>query len=118
MGSVVVVGSVNVDMVVRVPKLPGPGETGVGGEYWRAPGGRGGNQAVAAARVGADVSMLAAVGDDDLGTGAIDDIRAEGVEVGAVRRVEKVPTGVALIMVDSGGENLIAVASGANARLS
>jgi ribokinase len=115
---VVVVGSVNVDMAVRVAELPAPGETVVGGEYWRAPGGKGGNQAVAAARVGADVSMLAAVGDDDLGTGAIDDLRAEGIDVGVVRRVEGVPTGVALIMVDSGGENLIAVASGANARLS
>jgi ribokinase len=113
-----VVGSLNVDMVVRVAQLPGPGETVVGGEYWRAPGGKGGNQAVAAARAGADVSMLAAVGDDDLGTGAIDDLRAEGVDAGLVRRLAGVPTGVALIMVDSGGENLIAVASGANARLS
>src|SRR3982074_2136877 len=107
MGSVAVVGSVNVDMVVRVPKLPGPGETVVGGEYWRAPGGKGGNQAVAAARVGADVSMLAAVGDDDLGAGAIEDLRAEGVDVGVMRRVEGVPTGVALLVFDSGGENLI-----------
>jgi ribokinase len=113
-----VVGSVNVDMVVRVANLPGPGETVVGGEYWRAPGGKGGNQAVAAARVGAEVSLLATVGDDDLGVGAIDDLRAEGVDVDAVRRVKGVATGVALIMVDSEGENLIAVASGANARLS
>jgi ribokinase len=117
-GSVAVVGSVNVDMVVRVANLPGPGETVVGGEYWRAPGGKGGNQAVAAARVGAEVSLLATVGDDDLGVGAIDDLRAEGVDVDAVRRVKGVATGVALIMVDSEGENLIAVASGANARLS
>ena len=115
---VVVVGSVNVDMAVRVAELPAPGETVTGGEYWRAPGGKGGNQAVAAARIGGDVSLLAAVGDDDLGAGAIEDLRAEGVDVGVMRRVEGVPTGVALIMVDSGGENLIAVASGANARLS
>jgi ribokinase len=116
--AVVVVGSVNVDMAVRVAQLPGPGETVVGGEYWRAPGGKGGNQAVAAARIGGDVSLLAAVGDDDLGAGAIDDLHSEGVDVDAVRRVEGAPTGVALIMVDSSGENLIAVASGANARLS
>jgi ribokinase len=115
--SVVVVGSVNVDMVVRVAELPAPGETVVGGEYWRAAGGKGGNQAVAAARVGATVSLLAAVGDDDLGADAIYDLRGEGVDVDAVRRLEGVATGVALVMVDAEGENMIAVASGANARL-
>lgn len=115
---VVVVGSINVDLVVSVPRLPAPGQTVIGGEHWRAPGGKGGNQAAAAARLGAGVAIIAAVGDDDLGRDAIEDLRLRGVDVTGIRRVEGVPTGVALITVDGAGENQIAVASGANARLS
>jgi ribokinase len=115
--SVVVVGSINVDLVVSVPRLPAPGQTVIGGEHWRAPGGKGGNQAAAAARLGAGVALVASVGDDDLGRDAIEDLRLGGVDVTGIGRVNGVPTGVALIVVDGDGENQIAVASGANSRL-
>jgi ribokinase len=111
---VYVVGSVNADLVVRLPALPRPGETVTGGTFERHGGGKGANQAVAAARAGAAVRMVAAVGDDDLGAEAIAELEAEGVEVAAVQRLADTPTGVALIAVDEAGENQIAVASGAN----
>jgi ribokinase len=116
-GRVVVVGSVNVDLVVTIEALPRPGETVTGGTFARHGGGKGANQAVAAARLGADVALVAAVGRDDFGTGALDELAAEGVDVSAVVRRDE-PTGVALITVDGTGENSIAVASGANAALS
>ncbi len=109
----VVVGSVNVDHVVVAPALPGPGETVVGGDLARNGGGKGANAAVAAARLGADVRLLAAVGDDDLGEDALAELARDGVEVGAVARVGAA-TGAALIVVDEHGENQIAVAQGAN----
>ena len=111
---VVVVGSVNVDMVVHAERLPGPGETVAGGRLARTGGGKGANQAVAAARAGAAVALVGAVGDDDLGTEALDELRAAHVDVGAVQRLAGVATGVALIVVDRDGDNQIAVASGAN----
>jgi ribokinase len=114
---VVVVGSVNVDLVVTIGELPRPGETVTGGTFARHGGGKGANQAVAAARLGADVALVAAVGRDDLGAGALEELAAEGVDVSAVVRRDE-PTGVALITVDGSGENSIAVASGANAALS
>jgi ribokinase len=111
---VVVVGSVNVDMVVHAERLPGPGETVAGGRLERTGGGKGANQAVAAARAGAAVALIGAVGDDDLGTEALAALRAEHVDVSAVPRLADVATGVALIVVDRAGDNQIAVASGAN----
>lgn len=111
---VVVVGSVNVDMVVHAERLPGPGETVAGGRLARTGGGKGANQAVAAARAGAPVALVGAVGDDDMGTEALDELRAAHVDVGAVQRLAGVATGVALIVVDRDGDNQIAVASGAN----
>ncbi len=114
---VYVVGSVNVDLVVTAAALPRPGETVAGGSFERHGGGKGANQAVAAARLGADVRMIGAVGDDDLGAEAIALLEAEGVDVTAIARVPGSPTGVALIVVDEAGENQIAVASGANAEL-
>jgi ribokinase len=114
---VYVVGSVNVDLVVAAPSLPGPGETVVGGSFERHGGGKSANQAVAAARRGARVRMIAAVGDDDLGADALALLEAEGIDVGGVQRLEGEATGVALIVVDAAGENQIAVASGANAAL-
>jgi ribokinase len=114
---VVVVGSVNVDLVVTIGELPRPGETVTGGTFARHGGGKGANQAAAAARLGADVALVAAVGRDDLGAGALEELAAEGVDVSAVVRSDE-PTGVALITVDGTGENSIAVASGANAALS
>ena len=115
---VFVIGSINVDLVVRAETLPGPGETVTGGTFERHGGGKSANQAVAAARQGAAVRMIAAVGDDDLGEEAIALLEAEGIDVSAVQRLASTPTGVALIAVDEAGENQIAVASGANAELS
>ena len=116
-GDVYVVGSVNVDLVVTAATLPRPGETVAGGTFERHGGGKSANQAVAAARLGAHVRMVGAVGDDDLGEEALAALREEGVDVSAVARLEGSPTGVALIVVDEAGENQIAVASGANAEL-
>ena len=115
--SVLVVGSINVDLVVAAERLPAPGETVAGGRFERSGGGKGANQAVAAARAGAAVALVGAIGDDDFGTGTLDEVRAEGVDVSAVRRLRGVATGVALIVVDRAGDNQIAVASGANHEL-
>jgi ribokinase len=114
---VFVVGSINIDLVVRVERLPAPSETVTGGDFARHHGGKGANQAVAAARLGAAVTFVGAVGDDEHGRAALDDLRTEGVNTGGVAIVSDTPTGVALIVVDSHGENQIAVASGANGAL-
>jgi ribokinase len=116
-GEVIVVGSVNVDLIALVARLPGPGETVTGGVFERQGGGKSANQAVAAARVGARVRFVGAVGDDDAGRGALAGLREEGVHTDGVVRLTGVATGVALIIVDAAGENQIAVASGANAAL-
>jgi len=113
---VIVVGSINADLVVRAERLPSPGETVTGGRFSRHGGGKGANQAVAAARLGARVAMVGAVGGDDLAEEALALLAGEGVDVSAVSRAAA-PTGVALIAVDATGENQIAVASGANAEL-
>jgi len=112
--SVVVVGSSNTDMVIRSERLPRPGETVLGGEFFVAAGGKGANQAVAAARAGARVAFIAAVGRDMFGDQALRAFRAEGLDVSAVQRIPKHPSGVALIFIDREGENLIGVAGGAN----
>lgn len=114
-GRVVVVGAVNVDLVVAAERLPGPGETVVGPRVEHFGGGKGANAAVAAARAGADVLLIGAVGADDTGRAALDELRAEGVRVDGVAVLDGVPTGVALIVVDAAGENQIAVGAGANA---
>ena len=111
---VIVVGGVNVDLVVTATRLPGPGETVTGGTFEQHPGGKGGNQAVAAARLGADVRMIGAVGDDAFGAGARAALVAEGIDVSGLATDPEAPTGIALILVDATGENLISVASGAN----
>ena len=115
--AVVVAGSINVDLIVGVPTLPQPGETVLGERFVQQNGGKSANQAVAAARVGARVTMLGAVGADDLGRSALAGLQAAGVDIDACRVVEDTHTGLALIVVDAAGENQIAVASGANARL-
>ncbi|HUE72407.1 MAG TPA: ribokinase [Pirellulaceae bacterium] len=116
--SLVVLGSVNADLVIRGPKLPRPGETVLGGEFFRAAGGKGANQAVAAARAGRDtVIFLAAVGDDPFGRQSLAGLAAEGIDCQWIRTVGGSATGVALILVDPQGENLISVASGANLAL-
>jgi ribokinase len=114
----VVVGSLNSDLIVQVGSLPRPGQTVIGGAFERAGGGKGANQAVAAARVGAAVALVGAVGKDDFGAGLISDLDEEGVNTAGVVTLADAPTGVALIVVDERGENQIAVASGANRRLS
>ncbi|MEA2145173.1 MAG: ribokinase [Solirubrobacteraceae bacterium] len=116
-GQVIVVGSINVDVVVRVSRLPGPGETVAGGTLGRHGGGKGANQAVAAARAGAEVRLVGAVGDDDFGRSALDELGAEGVDCAGVSVAPGHATGVASIVVDEQGENQIAVASGANRAL-
>jgi ribokinase len=115
MGRVIVVGSVNVDLVVTSDRLPAPGETVIGGRFSQHHGGKGGNQAVAAARLGADVHFVGAVGDDPFGAQAGAALEAEGIDLTELRTLRSVATGVALILVDARGENSIAVASGANA---
>jgi ribokinase len=111
--AVVVVGSVNVDLVVTVARLPVPGETVTGGEFAVHHGGKGGNQAVAAARAGASVRMVAALGDDANGASAREALEVEGIDTSGLQ-VAAAPTGVALIVVERSGANQIAVASGAN----
>jgi ribokinase len=111
---VTVLGSLNMDISVTVPRLPGPGATVLGSPAQFAPGGKGANQAVAAARLGADVRMVGCVGDDDFGRQLLAALHAEGIDADAVRTVTSVPTGLAMIAVDEAGENLIIVASGAN----
>jgi ribokinase len=115
-GRVVVVGSINVDLVVNAERLPLPGETVLGGHFAEHPGGKGANQAVAAARVGAQVTIIGAVGTDARGDAALAGLIAEGVDVTRVRRVTQ-PTGVALIAVGPRGENQIVLAPGANDEL-
>ena len=118
-GSVVVIGAINVDLVVSGAPLPGPGRTVTGGVFAQHHGGKGGNQAVAAARAlgGPGAVIVGAVGNDTLGHDALDALRAEGVATSVAMR-PGVPTGVALICVDPDGENQISVAPGANAELS
>jgi ribokinase len=117
MPNIVVVGSANTDMVVKSSRIPGPGETVIGGEFLMAAGGKGANQAVAAARLGAHVTFVACLGDDVFGDQAIAGYEREGIDVSLIVRSAEAASGVALIIVDARGENSIAVASGANARL-
>jgi ribokinase len=115
--AVIVAGSINVDLIVGVPMLPGAGETVLGSRLIQQNGGKSANQAVAAARMGAAVTMLGAVGSDDLGHSALTGLEEAGVDIHCCRVIDGVHTGLALIVVDDAGENQIAVAPGANARL-
>jgi len=114
---VVVVGSSNTDMVVQTERLPDPGETVLGGDLVIAPGGKGANQAVAAARLGGEVAFIARVGKDVFGEEALKNFAREGLNIRFVIQDESAPSGVALIVVGPGGENIITVAPGANSRL-
>jgi ribokinase len=115
--SIVVVGSSNTDMVIQLDRIPRPGETVLGGEFVMAAGGKGANQAVAAARAGGDVTLVARLGRDFLGDNALAGFRKDHIRVDHVVRDKASPSGVALIFVAGDGENSIAVASGANGRL-
>ncbi len=113
--TVCVVGSINQDLVVHAPRLPLPGETLIGGPFEVHPGGKGANQAVAAARLGASVSMVGAVGADPSGAALLEALEQERVDVSNVSRRSGVATGVGVISVsDADGENSIIVAPGAN----
>ena len=113
--SVAVVGSANLDLVARTARLPRPGETVTGASFARIPGGKGANQAVAAARLGADARFVGAVGRDDFARQVLEAMRGDGVRAEVVELAA--PTGIALIVVDAVGENTIVVAPGANAEL-
>ena len=110
-----VVGSINLDLVVQAERLPRPGETVGGARLSRIPGGKGANQAVAAARLGAEVALVGCVGRDELADEALAEVREAGVEAAWLAR--EAPTGVALITVDGAGETTIVVAPGANSEL-
>ena len=114
---VVVIGSSNTDLSVRVPVLPSPGQTRIGRDFNRSPGGKGANQAVAARRAGAQVAFVVAVGNDPEGASAIEGYRQEEIDTRHIKVVPDRASGVALIVVDDKGRNLIAVAPGANAKL-
>jgi len=116
--NIVVVGSSNTDMVIQVPRLPLPGETVLGGRYSVSAGGKGANQAVAAARAGGHVSFISKVGNDDLGERALEGFRNEGIDTSHIKQDPDAPTGVAMIYVNDRAENCIAVAAGANENLS
>lgn len=114
---VTVVGSFNTDLVVHTPHMPVKGETILGGPYHTGPGGKGANQAVAAARLNADVAMVVKLGQDDLGDNAATNLRNEGISTDYVLRTDISHTGVAFIIVDENGENMIVVAPGVNTLL-
>ncbi len=114
---IVVVGSLNMDLIGRSPHIPAPGETVLGSDFSTAAGGKGANQAVAAARLGAQVTMVGCVGSDAYGQGLLAGLRADGVATQFVRVAADAHTGVALITVDDDGENSIVVVSGANWQL-
>jgi len=115
---IVVIGSCNTDMVIKTDRLPLPGETVIGGVFMMNPGGKGANQAVAAARLGGNVSFITKTGNDLFGKQAVELYKSENIKTDFIFSDTEHPTGVALINVDAGGENCIAVASGANAALS
>jgi len=117
MKKIVVVGSSNTDLIIKVPEIPRPGETLLGGEFMTFPGGKGANQAVAAARAGGDIIFIASVGDDSYGEEAIKGYKLDNINTGNVKICKGVPSGIAMITISDSGENAITVASGANARL-
>jgi ribokinase len=114
---ILVLGSSNTDMIIKLARIPRPGETLLGGKFATAAGGKGANQAVAAARAGGDVAFIARLGRDMFGDQALAGFKADKIDTRHILRDPKAPSGVALIFVSESGENSIAVASGANARL-
>ncbi|RSM31457.1 ribokinase [Aeromonas salmonicida] len=118
MNRLVVLGSVNADHVLRVPHFPRPGETLTGHSYQVVPGGKGANQAVAAARLGAPVSFIARIGDDAIGQQMRQGFEQDGIDVSTVELDETLPTGIAIIYVSDEGENSIGISAEANGALS
>lgn len=115
MADIVVLGSLNIDLSVRVPRIPLPGETISGSDLITSSGGKGANQAAACANLGCQVTLIGAVGQDDFGKRLKEGLRNSGVNVAYVNEEENVPTGTAMIMVDENGENVIVLSAGANA---
>lgn len=118
MAKVLVVGSINMDLVVRVPHSPRPGETVLGGDFETFPGGKGANQAVAASRMGGEVTMVGRVGSDNFGDTLIQGLVEDNIRTTYVIKDTGTPTGIAMIAVAANGENMIVVASGANYKVS
>lgn len=117
MKKIIVAGSANTDMVVKAKKLPLPGETILGGHFFMCAGGKGANQAVAAARLGGNVGLVAKLGNDSFGKQTIEGLKKEGIDTHHIFTDEQAPSGIALIIVNDEGENCIVVAAGANANL-
>ncbi len=116
-GKILVIGSSNTDLVVSTTRFPHPGETVLGNDFFMHPGGKGANQAVAAARLGAKVTFIAKVGDDLFGQAALASLTKEGIDISAVGKDSEMPSGIALITVNAQAENTIIVAPGANMHL-
>ncbi len=114
MKKILVIGSSNIDFVVNVPYMPAVGETIMGGDFTKIPGGKGANQAFACGKLGGDTAFLSTVGDDDLGQLMIHNLASAGVDTRSMRPVEGKPTGMALIYVNKQGNNSIVVVAGAN----
>lgn len=112
--NLLIIGSSNTDMVIKTSRLPAAGETVLGGKFEIFPGGKGANQAVAAARAGAPVTFLTALGDDSFGSQSLERFKSEGMDISRIKIVPGMASGIALILVDDRGENIIAVAPGAN----
>jgi len=117
MSKIFVIGSSNTDMIIQLDRLPVPGETIIGGKFSTAPGGKGANQAVAAARAGGSITFLSRVGTDMFGEEAIKGFAKDGLDINYISRDMNEPSGVALIFIGENGENSIGVASGANAKI-
>lgn len=117
MNKLVVLGSVNADHVLQVPSFPRPGETLHGRNYQVIPGGKGANQAVAAARMQADVGFIACVGDDSFGINIRESFKLDGINTAGVKLQPNCPTGIAMIQVSDSGENSICISAEANAKL-
>lgn len=117
MNKLVVLGSVNADHVLQVPSFPRPGETLHGRNYQVIPGGKGANQAVAAARLKADIGFIACVGDDPFGVNIRESFKCDGINIGGVKMQADCPTGIAMIQVSDSGENSICISAEANAKL-
>jgi len=117
MSDLIVIGSLNMDLVIQTPRFPDPGETIQGGDLATYPGGKGANQAVAASKQGMSVAMIGMIGKDQFGPRLLDTLRSHGVDTHGVRKHPTAATGTALILVDQKGENVIVLSSGANAEL-
>lgn len=117
MEKILVVGSSNTDLIIKVPEIPRPGETLLGGEFQTFPGGKGANQAVAAARGGGDVVFIASVGNDSYGDDSVKGYKLDNINTENIKICKGIPSGIAMITISDSGENAITVASGANAQL-